>query len=109
VKIFEYSLGEEYEFSAKMPEEFFVKAMRATLPLFITEDFLHRVAAMPPEEVVRELMHDMHNDTDPNYTSEVLRWYYLFMDFKNDFPRLMAMRQARKDAGRQKAPAEAGN
>jgi hypothetical protein len=95
VKITHYSLGEEFEFSARMPEEFFVKAMQATRPLFITEDFMARVSSMAPDEVVRELMHDLHNETDPNQTSELLRWHYLFMDFMNDFPRLMMMDQMR--------------
>jgi hypothetical protein len=95
VKIYQYSLGEEFEFSARMPEEFFVKAMQATRPLFITEDFMTRVSSMAPDDVVRELMHDLHNETDPNQTSELLRWHYLFMDFMNDFPRLMLMDQMR--------------
>lgn len=95
MKINHYSLGEEFEFSARMPEEFFVKAMQATRPLFITEDFMTRVSSMAPDEVVRELMHDLHNETDPNQTSELLRWHYLFMDFMNDLPRLMLMDQAR--------------
>jgi hypothetical protein len=98
VKISHYNLGEEFEFSARMPEEFFVKAMQATRPLFITEDFMTRVSSMAPDEVVRQLMHDLHNETDPNQTSEVLRWHYLFMDFMNDFPRLMLMDQAREVA-----------
>ncbi len=93
MKINHYSLGEEFEFSARMPEEFFVKAMQATRPLFITEDFMARVSSMSADEVVQELMHDLHNEHDPNQTNELLRWHYLFMDFTNDFPRLMTMQQ----------------
>jgi hypothetical protein len=91
VKIYNYSLGEEFEFSARMPEEFFVKAMQATRPIFLTEDFMARISSMTADEVVRELMSDLHNDNEPDMTSETLRWHYLFMDFMNDFPRLMSM------------------
>lgn len=98
MKIYNYSLGEEFEFSARMPEEFFVKAMQATRPLFVTEDFMSRISSMTPDEVVREMMSDLHNDTDPNMTSETLRWHYLFMDFMNDFPRLMSMQQSTADS-----------
>lgn len=89
--IFQYSLDDEFEFAAKMPEEFFVKAMSSTRPLFITDEFIARIANTSPDEVVRELVHDLKRDRDPDETDDVLRWYYLFMDFATDFPRLMAM------------------
>jgi hypothetical protein len=96
VKVYHYNLAEEFEFSARMPEEFFVKAMNSTRPLFITDDFLARIAATSPEDVVRELVRDLKRDEDPNATDDVLRWYYLFMDFNTDFPRLMSMYNAQE-------------
>lgn len=94
MKVYHYNLAEEFEFSARMPEEFFVKAMNSTRPLFITDDFMARIAATSPEDVVRELVRDLKRDEDPDSTDDILRWYYLFMDFATDFPRLMSMYNA---------------
>lgn len=80
-----------FEFAAKMPEELLVKAMSSTRPIFITDDFMLKVAATTPEQVVNQLVDDLHRDADPNDAGDVLRWHYLFMDFERDFPRLMAM------------------
>ena len=91
MKTYSYSLSPDFEFDAKMPEEFLVKAMNSTRPIFLTDDFAARIASTHPEQVVRELVRDLHKDKDPDETSEVLRWHYLFMDFENDFPRLMMM------------------
>ena len=59
VKVYHYNLAEEFEFSAKMPEEFFVKAMSSSRPLFITDEFMARIASTSPEDVVRELVRDL--------------------------------------------------
>lgn len=92
---------ERFEFSAKMPEELLVKAMHSTRPIFLTDLFMQRIAAYSPEEVVKELVADLHREADPDESSDELRWHYLFMDFERDFPRLMMMLQ-------QKAEAESG-
>ncbi len=94
---FLYSFDPEFEFSAKMPEELLVKAMHSTRPIFITDDFIGKVAATSPAQVVRQLVQDLHRDNDPDETADVLRWHYLFMDFNNDFPRLMMMAAASEE------------
>ena len=92
VKILNYNFDEfEFEFSAKMPEELLVKAMHSTRPIFLTDDFMARISTTTPDHVVRELVRDLHRETAPDDTAEVLRWHYLFMDFERDFPRLMLM------------------
>jgi hypothetical protein len=60
----------------------------------MTDDFIARIAATTPEQVVKEMVRDLHRDTDPDDTDEMLRWHYLFMDFERDFPRLLMMRVA---------------
>jgi hypothetical protein len=91
VKTYTYNLGDIFEFSAKMPEELLVKAMTSTRPIFLTEDFMARVAGTTPEKMVRDLVLDLHREADPDDTDELLRWHYLYMDFENDFPRLLMM------------------
>jgi hypothetical protein len=98
VKTYTYNLGDEFEFSAKMPEELLAKAMHSTRPIFLTEAFIARISQSTPEQVVRELVLDLHREADPNETDELLRWHYLFMDFENDFPRLLAMQQMEQEA-----------
>ncbi|MCB1186543.1 hypothetical protein KDL29_05180 [bacterium] len=85
------SFEDEFEFSAKMPEELLVKAMTSTRPIFLTDDFMGRVAQKKPDQVIREMVRDLHRDRNPDETDEILRWYYLFMDFERDFPRLLMM------------------
>lgn len=91
MQTFNFSFEEPFEFRPTMPEELLVKAMHSTRPLFLTDDFMARVATTRPEAVVKEMVSDLHRDAAPDDTGEMLRWYYLFMDFENDFPRLMMM------------------
>lgn len=84
-------VDDAFEFSAKMPEELLVKAMNSTRPIFLTEELMSRIAAVSAEQVVRDMVTDLHRDADPDDADEVLRWHYLFMDFQHDFPRLMLM------------------
>ena len=77
-----------------MPEELLAKAMTSTRPIFLTDEFFAKISTTSPEQMVRELVSDLHRETDPDDTGDVLRWHYLFMDFENDFPRLMMMRNA---------------
>ena len=91
VKNYHYSLTPEFEFKAKMPEELLVKAMSSTRPIFLTDDFMGRVANTTLDQVVKEMVNDMQRDASPDDTGELLRWHYLFMDFERDFPRLMMM------------------
>lgn len=93
-----YSFDGDFEFEAKMPEELLVKAMHSTRPLFITDDFLARIARTTPDKVVRELVTDLHRDSSPDEADDVLRWFYLFMDFEQDFPRMLAMQQLKEEA-----------
>jgi hypothetical protein len=97
VKTYTYNLGDIFEFSAKMPEELLVKAMTSTRPIFLTDDFMARVAGTTPDKVVRDLVLDLHREADPNDTDELLRWHYLFMDFEHDFPRLLMMMRDRPE------------
>ena len=60
-------------------------------PIFLTDDFMGRVAQKKPDQVIREMVRDLHRDRNPDETDEILRWYYLFMDFERDFPRLLMM------------------
>ena len=94
MKTYRYNLAGEFEFDAKMPEELLAKAMNSTRPIFLTDDFIARVTRTSPNSMVRELVTDLHRETDPDESDEVLRWHYLFMDFENDFPRLMMMQDA---------------
>lgn len=91
MKTYTYNLGDIFEFTAKMPEELLVKAMSSTRPIFLTDAFIARISGTKPEQVVRELVLDLHREANPNDTDEMLRWHYLFMDFENDFPRLLLM------------------
>jgi len=91
MRTYSYNLGAEFEFDAKMPEELLAKAMSSTRPIFLTDDFFARVSNMSPDQVVKELVSDLHRNTDPDEAGELLRWHYLFMDFEHDFPRLLAM------------------
>jgi hypothetical protein len=52
------------------------------------------VAATKPDELIRELVSDLHRETAADETVEFLRWMYLFMDFEQDLPRLMLMSDA---------------
>lgn len=97
MKTFHYNLADEFKFEAKMPEELLAKAMYSTRPIFLTDDFIARVSATSPDKVVRELVSDLHRDTGPDDTGEVLRWHYLFMDFERDFPRLMMLSNPEMD------------
>jgi hypothetical protein len=92
-----YSFDSDFEFEAKMPEELLVKAMHSTRPLFITDEFLARIAQTSPDQVVRELVTDLHRESAPDDADDLLRWFYLFMDFESDFPRLMAMQQLKEE------------
>ena len=92
LKIINYNFDEfEFEFSAKMPEELLVKAMHSSRPIFLTDDFIARISSTTADSVVRDLVRDLHRETNPDETAEILRWHYLFMDFERDFPRLMLM------------------
>lgn len=97
---------ERFEFAAKMPEELLVKAMHSTRPIFLTDLFMQRIAAYSPEEVVKELVADLHREADPDDSSDELRWHYLFMDFERDFPRLMMMLQQKAEADAAEKAAE---
>lgn len=98
MKTYQYNLADEFEFDPKMPEELLAKAMYATRPIFLTDEFLARVSATSPDEVVRELVTDLHREADPDESAELLRWFYLFMDFEHDFPRLLMMQDAEIDS-----------
>ena len=91
---FSFTFEEPFEFAPRMPEELLVKAMHSTRPIFLTDHFMSQVALTKPDAVVKEMVRDLHRDADPDDTAEVLRWHYLFMDFEQDFPRLLLMAQS---------------
>ena len=97
VHSYSFSFDPEFEFEAKMPEELLVRAMNSTRPIFLTDTLMAKVARTSPQEVVRQMVNDLHRNTDPNDTSDVLRWHYLFTDFEHDFPRMLLMQAAKLD------------
>ncbi len=84
------TFSEDFEFAPQVPEQFFVRAMERSQPIFLTEDFLKEVRSITPDELVEKIIQDLRKDSS-NSTDPALTWYYLFMDFQEDFPRLMQL------------------
>jgi hypothetical protein len=80
----------EPEYRACMPTQFFVRAMHANTGFFLTNEFITEANKVDSESLVEYLISDLEteNDSDPN---PILMLYYLFTDFKDEFPRLMMM------------------
>jgi len=89
------SLDEGLEFEPMMPEQFFVRAMHSDRGIFITEDFLKSVNQYDVAGLCDSIMADLsrHREGD---TEDILKWYYLLMDFKEDFPRLVLLKALRE-------------
>ncbi len=90
-------VNEEFEFLPQTPEQLFVRAMSSGVPLFLTESLLNEISRIEPDELVEKIINDLHKDSSK--TDPALRWFYLMMDFQEDFPRLMQLMSAR-DAAR---------
>lgn len=88
---YNFSLEPEFEFEAMTPEQLLVRAMHSTRPIFITDSFIGKVSRTKPSEVIRQMVSDLHRDSHPDETADVLRWHYLFTDFEHDLPRLLMM------------------
>jgi len=85
------SFREDFEFSPQTPEQFFVRAMQSGAPIYLTDDFLARVGRITADELVDKIIADLHRDSAEQGTDPTLQWFYLFMDFREDFPRLMQL------------------
>lgn len=92
---FRLDVTEDYEFLPQVPEQFFVRAMNSGVPVYLTEDLLARVSRVNPDELVDRIIDDLHKSNEE--TDPLLRWFYLMMDFQDDFPRLMQMLAQRDD------------
>lgn len=100
---FNIDVNEEFEFLPQTPEQFFVRAMNSGVPLFLTESLLNSISSIDPDELVEKIINDLHKDSEK--TDPTLRWFYLMMDFQEDFPRLMQLIAAR-EAARSAIPPE---
>lgn len=97
---FNMDIQEDFEFLPKSPEQLFVRAMSSGVPLFLTESLMNEISRIEPDELVEKIINDLHKDSSK--TDPALRWFYLMMDFQDDFPRLMQMissREGVRDAG----------
>jgi len=94
---FSMSFREDFEFSPQSPEQFFVRAMESGEPIYITDEFLTRVGSISPDELVDKIIADLHRDSAEEPTDPTLQWFYLFMDFREDFPRLMQLLSERTE------------
>ena len=90
---FSFEVKEDFEFLPQTPEQFFVRAMNSGLPLFLTDHFLAEISQIGPDELVEKIIDDLHRDS--GHTDATLRWFYLMMDFQDDFPRLMQLLASR--------------
>jgi len=90
---FSFEVKEDFEFLPQTPEQFFVRAMNSGLPLFLTDHFLAEISQIGPDELVEKIIDDLHRDS--GRTDATLRWFYLMMDFQDDFPRLMQLLASR--------------
>ena len=97
---FSFDVQEDFEFLPQVPEQFFVRAMCSEVPLYLTDQFLSEISQIGPDELVDKIINDLHKDSSD--TDPTLRWFYLMMDFQDDFPRLMQL-LASRDSGRMEA------
>jgi hypothetical protein len=86
-------VNEEFEFLPQTPEQLFVRAMSSGVPLYLTDTLLEEINRIEPDELVEKIINDMHKDS--SRTDPKLRWFYLMMDFQEDFPRLMQLLASR--------------
>ncbi len=91
---FSFDVQEDFEFLPQVPEQLFVRAMFSGVPLYLTEHFLSEISQMGPDELVDKIISDLHKDS--SQTDPTLRWFYLMMDFQEDFPRLMQLLASRE-------------
>jgi hypothetical protein len=96
---FEMDVAEDFEFLPQTPEQLFVRAMSSGAPLFLTETLLAEINRIEPDELVEKIINDMHKDS--SRTDPTLRWFYLMMDFQDDFPRLMQLMASRDAAAKE--------
>jgi hypothetical protein len=87
-------VNEEFEFLPQTPEQLFVRAMNSGVPLYLTDTLLEEINKIEPDELVEKIINDMHKDS--SRTDPTLRWFYLMMDFQDDFPRLMQLLASRE-------------
>ncbi len=90
---FSFEVNEDFEFLPQTPEQFFVRAMNSGVALFLSDHFLAEIGQIGPDELVERIIDDLHRDSDE--IDPTLRWFYLMMDFQDDFPRLMELMASR--------------
>ncbi len=96
---FSFDVQEDFEFLPQIPEQFFVRAMCSEVPLYLTDQFLSEISQIGPDELVDKIISDLHKDSSE--TDPTLRWFYLMMDFQDDFPRLMQLLASRDKGGQE--------
>lgn len=84
------TFSEDFEFAPHVAEQFFVRAMNRGKPIFLTKEFLEQVGRISPDELVERMIEDLRGEPR-ELNDPALTWYYLFMDFKEDFPRLLQL------------------
>ncbi|MEP0815340.1 MAG: hypothetical protein HRF49_11850 [bacterium] len=97
---FSFEFKPEPEFDARMPEQFFVRAMHSNKGVFLSREFLKMAESLDANEVAGHLMEDLNRESEGEI-NPVLMLYYLFTDFKEEFPRMMLMKggSAKKEEG----------
>lgn len=93
------TFGEDFEFAPLIPEQFLVRAMERGRPIYITQDFLERLSDIKPDELVQKIIDDLKKDSSSEVQDPALTWFYLFMDFREDFPRLMQLLSSSESEG----------
>ncbi|GEM_PF-5676142 len=84
-------LGDQV-YRAVVPQELVARAMAEEQGVFLTEELVRRAQEITPEELIELMYEDLHRDRREE-TPEILRYFYLLMDFEHDLPRLLAMAQ----------------
>ncbi len=87
-------LGDQV-YRAVVPQELIARAMAEEKGVFLTEELIRQAQEMTPQRLIQLMYEDLHRDSKQE-TPEILRYFYLLMDFERDLPRLLAMEQGRR-------------
>lgn len=89
MKSYEVTLQDEV-YEGVVPEELFVKAMKSGGSIYLSEELKREIADTGAKEIARMIEDDLHRENS-RLTPELLTYFYLFMDFESDFPRMLMM------------------
>lgn len=78
------------EYEGKMPIELFIRGMFSNTGVFLSESFKAQAQSFNAP-LVGDLLIDDLEKGKPILASDLLKYYYLLMDFKEDFPRYMLL------------------